>query len=167
MDISAIQGLYKSVIATYLYQSHTHLFPHLRHLECLHWEKKRKYLEGRKQIHSFLFKQTNSNIWENKQYIWLTAHVGRIQSASTSSTDHEPAHNSDRICCSLDISEDLRQKLSLRNPPPAFSKETETETSRGNNQSIGSTINRKWKYFMSTWVTVYNNPISQWMVYSN
>lgn len=167
MDISAIQVLYKSVLTTYLHQSHTRLFPHLRHLECLHWKKQQKYLEWRKQIHNFLFKQTNLNIWANKQYVRLTAHVGRIQSASTSSTDHEPAHNSDRICCNLDISEGLRQQFSLRNPPPAFSKQRETETSIGNNQSGASTINRKLKYFMSTWVTVYSNPTSQQMVYSN
>lgn len=161
MDISAIQVLYKSVITTYLHQSHTHLFPHLRHLECLHWNKTTKNIEWRKQIHNFLFKQTNLNIWVNKQYIRLTAHVGRIQSASTSSTDHEPGHNSDRICCNLDISEGLQQKFSLRSPPPAFSKQREMET------STGSTISRKLKDFMSTWATVYNNPTSQWMVYSN
>lgn len=157
------------MITTYLHLSHTHLFPHLRHLECLHWKKKTTkniLSEENKHTTSYL-KQTNLNIWVNKQYIRLTAHVGHIRSASTSSTDHEPGHNSDRICCNLDISEGLRRKSSLRNPPPAFSKQTETETSIGNNQSIGSTINRKLKYFMSTWVKVYNNPTSQWMVYSN
>lgn len=141
MDISAIQVLYKSVITTYLHQSHTHLFPHLRHLECLHWEKKTRNIlsEENKYTTSYL------NIWVNKQSIRLTAHVGRIQSASTSSTDHEPGHNSDRICCNLDISEGLRQKPSLRNPPPAFSKQTETQTSIANNQSIGSNKENKDK----------------------